>query len=242
MHRIESAGSVEGRFSEGNPATGQQATVISAAWLNTLQEEVAQVIEAAGITLKTAATETENQLLAAIQALITGGGAGQATVTSAGVVELATALETIDGLDDQRAVTSAGLSARTATQSRTGLIQLGTTEQVKALVSAVVAVTPARLGEIFDMRTWGANDYVRIPDVPGGIIIQMGVVNSSAGTTAVVFPTTFPTALRAIVLGDEAEGTSGHDVTAGLYQDKTTSGFTLSSQSGTETMWIAIGY
>lgn len=44
----------------------------------------------------------------------------------------------------------------------------------------------------FAKRIFGASDYIRIPDVDGGLIIQFGsgVINSPSGS--VVFPTPFP--------------------------------------------------
>lgn len=54
-------------FRAGNPSSGQQATELSAAFMNSLQEEVAAVIEGAGFALNTA---NSAQMLAAIHALI----------------------------------------------------------------------------------------------------------------------------------------------------------------------------
>lgn len=52
MHRIDAAGFAVGNlFTDGNPSTGTPATVVDAAWLNDLQENVAQLVEAAGIVL-----------------------------------------------------------------------------------------------------------------------------------------------------------------------------------------------
>lgn len=52
MHRIDAAGYAPGNlFTDGNPATGTPATVVDAAWLNDLQENVIQIAEAAGIAL-----------------------------------------------------------------------------------------------------------------------------------------------------------------------------------------------
>lgn len=85
MHRIDSdgaavglpapgaVGSTVGYFTDGDPGTGVPATVVSADWLNALQEEVAYVIEQAGLTLdKTVRT----QLRSAISILAGGVGAG----------------------------------------------------------------------------------------------------------------------------------------------------------------------
>lgn len=52
MHRIDAAGFAAGNlFTDGNPSTGTPATVVDAAWLNDLQENIAQLVEATGIVL-----------------------------------------------------------------------------------------------------------------------------------------------------------------------------------------------
>jgi len=48
---------------------GPPGTRVEKDWLNTIQDEIVNVIEAAGLTLKTASTETGRQLLAATQVL-----------------------------------------------------------------------------------------------------------------------------------------------------------------------------
>jgi len=70
-----------------------------------------------------------------------------ATTERQGVVGLATRLQTIVGLDTQRAVTPDGLNARVATEERTGLVQLATDADVKAGKDDTKAVTPKKLGD-----------------------------------------------------------------------------------------------
>lgn len=79
MHKIDTSGHVLNRFSDGNPLTGQQATLVDAAFANALMDEIVNVIQHAGIPL---AKGTNNQLRDAIIALISGGGSA---VTAAGV-------------------------------------------------------------------------------------------------------------------------------------------------------------
>lgn len=66
MKRIDnSTATVDNLFTEGNPSTATPATVLAAQWLNVIQEELANVVEAAGLTLdQTGADDT--QLLQAI--------------------------------------------------------------------------------------------------------------------------------------------------------------------------------
>lgn len=69
MQRINSADHL---FHDGDPFNGIQGTVVTAAWLNSLQEEIAGVIEGAGINLGAA---QNNQLRTAINTLIAGASA-----------------------------------------------------------------------------------------------------------------------------------------------------------------------
>lgn len=83
MHKIDSFGAtINNEFTEGNVSLAVPATVVSADWANAVQKELVTIIEAAGLTLLTSGTETGDQLLAAVQALITGGGAA-APITQA---------------------------------------------------------------------------------------------------------------------------------------------------------------
>lgn len=69
-----------GFFTKGSPADAIPATVLTDDWANSIQEELAYVIEQAGITLS---KTNRTQLRAAIQAMITG--AQQAIIISSAV-------------------------------------------------------------------------------------------------------------------------------------------------------------
>lgn len=65
MHRIDApSATVDELFTEGSPAGGIPATSVTADWLNDLQEEVCNVVEAAGINLQKG---NRTQLLTALQ-------------------------------------------------------------------------------------------------------------------------------------------------------------------------------
>lgn len=51
MFRIDTDGSVNGQFSDGDLTQGVPGTRVSAAWMTTVQEEIARLIESAGLTL-----------------------------------------------------------------------------------------------------------------------------------------------------------------------------------------------
>ena len=50
MHRIDGPGAVNSLFTEGDPTVPQMATVVTAAWLNDIQENLVRLVEAADIT------------------------------------------------------------------------------------------------------------------------------------------------------------------------------------------------
>ena len=80
MHRTEGDNHSNNEFTNGPPAT-----VIDDDWLNSIQEEIAYVIEEAGLTLLTALTETNTQLKAALDILYCARAtAAPATAASAG--------------------------------------------------------------------------------------------------------------------------------------------------------------
>ncbi|MEW6435128.1 MAG: hypothetical protein AB1730_26810 [Myxococcota bacterium] len=69
MHRIDGDANVAGMFDEGDPGVPRQPTQITAAWLNDVQEEIANVITATGAAL---VKGTQNQLKKAVGLLGSG--------------------------------------------------------------------------------------------------------------------------------------------------------------------------
>lgn len=68
MHRIDGPAAVPGgHFTEGDPNVGTPATVVTAAFLNAVQDEICGVIEATGTGLS---KPSNDQLLKAIQSLL----------------------------------------------------------------------------------------------------------------------------------------------------------------------------
>lgn len=174
MHRIDTLGSVEGKFDEGNPATGQRATRISADWMNDVQEAICYVIEQQGIELEKG---DETQLRAAILALVSGviGAGGGAVPTT-------------------RQVNTSGLATGGGDLAANRTINVPKASPAETLVGALdsKAITPAGLSAAFT-GVAGLNGYVPLP---GGWLIQFGYLRGaySEGSVAVTFPTTFPTA------------------------------------------------
>lgn len=66
MHKTEGVDNLVNMFTNGPPATRLEEN-----WLNAVQKEICYVIEQAGLTLKTSATETGQQLKEALDLLLT---------------------------------------------------------------------------------------------------------------------------------------------------------------------------
>ena len=49
MHAIDTPGSIDGRFSDGNPSQGVDGTILGGEWLNDVQDDLLQLYAAAGI-------------------------------------------------------------------------------------------------------------------------------------------------------------------------------------------------
>ena len=83
MRRIDSP---DERFHDANPLTGAQGTIVSADWLNSIQEELCYVLEQAGIDLNAAST---HQLYAAIVAIIAAQDHGPVVVPTTPTIQVA---------------------------------------------------------------------------------------------------------------------------------------------------------
>lgn len=177
MHRIDTSGNVDNRFHPGNPATGQQATLVDQDWLNAVQEEIVGVIEEANIPLEKG---NNTQLAEAIVALIAGVvGDGSGAVPTTRQVLVAGGLLTGGG--NLAADRTIGLAA-------------ATTGEAAAQTRNDVAVTPASLAGLVSLTQIGGAWIIRI----GPVIAQIfsGTVGANT-TTVLTLPQAFPTEARA---------------------------------------------
>lgn len=138
MHRIDGPSATpSNQFTQGSPTGGVPATVVTADWLNDVQENVSRAVEGAGIPLEKG---NFGQLLAAIRALSFG---------------------------------------------------------------------------VLPKRDFNLNDLIRIPDMPGGLIVQWGTFTAVTGQT-IALNTPFPNKILAIFLehGFSATGPASHSIGA----------------------------
>ena len=177
MHRIDTSGNVDNRFHPGNPATGQQATLVDQDWLNAVQEEIVNVILQANIDLEKG---TNDQLASAIVALIAGvvgDGSGAVPTTR----QLLVAGGLLTGGGNLAADRTIGLAA-------------ATTAEAAAQIRNDVVVTPAALAGLVSLTQIGGAWIIRI----GPVIAQIfsGTVGANT-TTVLTLPQAFPTEARA---------------------------------------------
>lgn len=129
MHAIDTAGSIAGKFSEGNPAVGQRATRVGSDWLNDLQANILQLGIETGIAPTKGRAADLLDWIKAIAAGSAGGSGGGVPptrlVNTSGVitgggdlsqdrtfsVARASAAEILAGLEDGKVITPAGLFA-----------------------------------------------------------------------------------------------------------------------------------
>ncbi|MEO6359896.1 MAG: hypothetical protein ABIO43_04885 [Sphingomicrobium sp.] len=224
MHRIDTSGNVNNRFSEGNPQAGQMATRLSAEWFNDVQENLLEVLEQAGIAPVKGA---ENQLYLAIVALIAAGGGGGGgggddvpltrLVNAAGLatgggalnnditITVAKALtaDIIAGLDDTKAITSLGLAAAYA-------------------------------------GTFSGTGYAKLP---GGLIFQWGAGTAAANATTIfTLPLTFPNACHFAAVEGGSNDLNAQDNNPFVAGRGTGSISVFSARdAGTTVNWMALG-
>ena len=105
---------------------------------------------------------------------------------------------------------------------------------------------------MFSKRAFAANDYIRIPDVPGGLIIQWGTLGMTNGAGQVTFPVAFTKAFLKAWVGDinsaswsstnfTVFGPTNPTLTGIGIRAVTLSGTTF-QQGVTGCQWLAIGY
>ncbi len=100
------------------------------------------------------------------------------------------------------ALTSVGraILGKTSTQGVLDYLGLGeaakqgvaTTAQMQSGTATNLLPSVAAVMSLFSKRAFTAADYIRIPDVPGGLIIQWGSYTPTGGTQTINLPVAFP--------------------------------------------------
>lgn len=89
-----------------------------------------------------------------------------------------------------------------------GLLGVATNAQMAAGTSTALLPTVAAVMSLFSKRSFGVNDYIRIPDVPGGLIIQMGSYSPAGGDQTFNLPIAFTANFISCVACNEISGSA----------------------------------
>lgn len=232
MHRIDTAGSINGAFDEGNPAIGQRATRVGAVWLNDLQENImAVLLEGAIAPVKGRATDLRDAIKAIATGILgTGGGGGG-----------------VAGVPTNRRIDTAGLltGGGDLSADRTFTVPKASAAEVQGGVEDAKAVTPlAMRGALAGIAGGEVSIF-------GAVIFKAGRVDGaySEGAVYTGFATAFPNGCIAVV--STAINTTGSGVRDIWTQVISfgPAGFTTQFQYGGGQgnnidgfTWIAIGY
>jgi len=93
---ITNAATAAGGFTDGNVASGISPTILDAAWFNTMQRELANIVQAGGLTLD---STNDAQALSAIQALSLQKANNLSEIKAAGAASQAAALTNLGSSD-----------------------------------------------------------------------------------------------------------------------------------------------
>lgn len=234
MQRIDSSGSVNGQFTDGNPALGQLATAVSAKFLNDLQEEICTVILENNIALSGA---SQSQLYNAIVNMIE---------NAIGAIDFPVPAEG-DPIDFSgfvpvsRQIIAAGLvtGGGDLLNNRTLTVTAATPEQAQAGVLNTVALTPLSAVGAGRVLTTALN----IPLLGGGILKAGATTILGNSSKTITFPTAFPSdcVYANVAGGVTAAGAQDNNPTATGWSASAMTAFSALDGSAT-IRWFAIGY
>lgn len=240
--------SSDGAFYDENKVTGEEGTIVDAAYMNNMQSALRSVQSEIISILATAGMQPDqasvNQLLTALDGRF-------AKVSSPAFTGVPTAPTAALGTNTQQLATTAFVRAITdelaplASPALTG-VPTGPTATVGTNTQqlATTAFVTAALTKLLPMRSPFTDiGSIRIPDVDGGLIIQWGskLLAAQAGTS-VLFHRAFPaTCLGIIMSPNDSDTTASYRVSA---TSAAVNGFTgvSTKPQNTAISYLAVGY
>lgn len=184
MHRIDTPtaqadkfGPGKNGFTGGNPQTGRLPTALDQDFFDAVQEAIVRVIENAEIPL---IKGDHGQFNEALTKLFLKSGNNFSEIKNAG---------------------AAAVEASLANLGIGGAAKLGVAaeEQMKEGTSETLIPSVMAVMSLFPKRTFSIPGFIRIPDVPGGLVIQWGNYVTSASSQDVNLPFTYSVAQVACV-------------------------------------------
>ena len=220
--QVEPSATADGKYTDGSVAGGIAATRLRAAAFNAMQEELANIVESAGMSLS---PDDMAQVLTALKKQLLSRSNPFADIKADGTAAVAMALSNL-GLGE-----AAKHGVATSEQMATG-----TATDLLPSVAAVMS--------LFNKRTFALQDYIRIPDVPGGIIIQWGTTpgTDASGLTKATLPIAFPKNNGLVCLANFYSGTRTAIFTQVVSITQTEVSFYCSGQQGGPAQYAPVRY
>lgn len=125
-------------------------------------------------------------------------------------------------------------------------LNVATTEQMQDGKATNLLPSVAAVMSLFPKRVFAQNDFIRIPDVPGGLILQWGLTGqlpAGTGIGTVIFPTPFPNNALTVMAIRLASGVptlqEANPTITSL--GKTSFNINIASAGATPALWFGIG-
>ncbi|CNB84711.1 gp53-like domain-containing protein [Yersinia pseudotuberculosis] len=134
-----------------------------------------------------------------------------------------------------------------ASISTKGIVQLATNAEMATGLSTSLVPSVAALMSLFSKREFGGNSYIRIPDIPDGLVIQWGYVPNMPifqSFVTVTFPFAFPNNAQAITVARTFTSAATAGQANPTVRSVVGTGFEINSgdAASVNMYWIAIGY
>lgn len=288
--QVEPSATADGKYTDGSVAGGIAATRLRAAAFNAMQEELANIVESAGMILSPddmtqVLTALKKQLLsranpfadikadgpAAVAAALSNLGLTaalankqplDATLTALaglvnganklpyftgtdtmGVADLSAFVRPMLGKDDATAILSyLGLGQASTTKS--GIVKLSSradsTSETEAATPKAISDLHAVIDVLLPKRVFAENDYIRIPDQPGGLILQWGTSTTALKNN---FPVPFTNVCLKVFQIPQSNDSGPHGLI--YHQVLSTDRFSFTRPAGVFSVpcfYFAIGY
>ncbi|MCX8985982.1 gp53-like domain-containing protein [Citrobacter portucalensis] len=200
--QVESSSTDDGKYTDGSVAGGIAATRLRAAAFNAIQEELAHIVESTGVVLD---IDDTTQVLSALNKIFAGYSDALGALSA-----LTGAANKLPYFTGQKSASLADLTAfareiLAQTDAAGVLTKLGLGGIANA--ADITAATPNKLidayglNSYFPSRRFGPSGYIRIPNQPGGLILQWGPlpIIPAGGSVVVRYGFAFPESFLAVI-------------------------------------------
>ncbi|MFV2956897.1 hypothetical protein ACNIZK_07445 [Citrobacter portucalensis] len=260
--QVEATATQDGKYTDGSVAGGIAATRLRAAAFNAMQEELAHIVESAGLALD---INDMTQVLKAIQKLTLSRANPFADIKSDGAAAISTALTNL-GLENVLRADHASFAGFESNNPAIPYMRHVTTDAVIRLATTTALQNglndkqdkDATLTTLSGKDANGILQYLGYESgsgwvkLPGGLIIQRGRVGHPVGVTAVLV--TLPRAFTSLEYSVAQSWSDIQNIATGDVQNPASNGTQFSSRTlttfqswqagpgGFNTDYIAMGY